>query len=98
MHIKLPSGYVDPRTHAPLPDAVLVIFDTEFRMRAQDTRVIAQIYASAAAIGTAMPITEYLIALGPDERDAQMPALLAALYQVVLARPEYTGASFVADG
>jgi len=95
MHLKLPATYIDRRTRTPLPDAVLVIGDTEFAMRRGDTRIMAQIYPNADVIGAAVPIDEYPIALGPDERDTQLPALLYALYTVVAARPEYEGASLV---
>jgi hypothetical protein len=95
MHISLGSNYIEPRTQTPLPNAVLVIVDTEFRMRAGDTRVMAAIYATPSVVGIAAPLSEFPIALGPEERDTQLPSLLAALYQVVLARPEYAGATLV---
>ena len=96
MWLKLPASYVEPRTQTPLPDAVLVIVDTEFRMRAGDTRIMAAIYANPSVVGIAQPLAEYPISLGPQERDTQLPSLLAALYQTLLARPEYAGATFVA--
>ena len=95
MWIKLPTSYTEPRTQTPLPDAVLVIVDTEFRMRAGDTRIMAAIYANPSVVGIAQPLAEYPISLGPQERDTQLPSLLAALYQTVLARPEYAGSTFV---
>jgi hypothetical protein len=64
-------------------------------MRAGDTRVMAAIYANPSVVGIAAPVSEFPIALGPEERDTQLPSLLAALYQVVLARPEYAGATLV---
>jgi hypothetical protein len=96
VYLKLPADYVDRRTHAPLAGAVLVIADTEFRLRAGDTRVLVAIYATPEALaGGALPIDEYPIALGPGERDSQLPALLLALYSVVAARPEYHGSDLV---
>lgn len=95
MHIKLPATYVEPNTQTPLPDAVLVVADTEFRLRAGDTRVLAAVYPNPSVVGIARPIVEFPISLGPDERNTQLPALLQALYTVILARPEYSGASLV---
>jgi hypothetical protein len=95
VYLKLPSNYVDPQTHAPLPDAVLVIDDTEFRMRAGDTRISAAVYASAEAVVNARPVVEFPIALSIAERNSQLPGLLQALYTVVAARPEYAGAELV---
>lgn len=95
MHLKLDPTYVDPETRTPLPDAVLVVADTEFRLHAGDTRITAAIYATPDAVGKARPVREYPIALSPSERDAQLPALLQALYVAILSRSEYAGATLV---
>lgn len=95
MYLKLDPDYADPRTQMALPDAVMVIADCEFRMRAGDTRVIVRVYANPAAIETAQPLAEYPIALSIVERDTQMPGLLGALYAVVSQRPELEGAELI---
>jgi hypothetical protein len=95
MFLKLPDTYVDPRTQAPLPDAVLVVSDCEFRMRAGDTRIMAAVYANPSVVGVAQPIAEYPVTLGPAEIAVQLPPLLGALYQVLEARPEYSGSTLV---
>jgi hypothetical protein len=79
-----------------MPDAVLIIQDTEFRLRAGDVRITVQVFANADVISTAAPVTEYLLpALSQEEIGSQMPALLEALYEVILGRPEYSGAELV---
>jgi hypothetical protein len=95
MHLKLPTDYVDPKTQTPLPDAVLVVADCEFALRRGDTRVMAAVYVNPSVIGFASPMSEYPIALGPEERDAQLPSLLMALYSAIAARPEYEGSALV---
>lgn len=96
MYIKLPSSYVDPRTQAPLPNAVLVVFDVEFRLRAGDTRVILAVYSNPSVVDIAEPIAEFGVALSTDERNTQLPALLQALYTILISRPEYADCQIVA--
>lgn len=96
MYIKLPSNYVDPKTMAPLPAAVMVITDAQFQMRAGATILQTAVYASAAAAAAGVdPISESSLALTPGELAAQQPALLAACYTVLLGRTIYLGASLV---
>lgn len=95
MYLKLPGTYIDPKTRTSLPLAVLVVSDCEFRMRAGDTRIQVAIYAEPAVIGVAQPLADFPITLGPSEIAAQAPALLQALYAVLLSRPEYAGTTLV---
>ena len=95
MYIKLASDYVHPRTHVPLPDAVLVISDVEFRMRAGDTRVTGAVYADVFAIQAAEPVEEFPISISIVERSLQLPAVLEALYTVIAAKDEYAGSTLV---
>jgi hypothetical protein len=98
MYLKLSPNYVHPRTHASLPNAVLYIADTEFRMRAGDTRITALVYADADLIDRAAPVDEFQIALSVAERNTQMPSLLLALYTVVSQRAEYAGSTLIVEG
>jgi hypothetical protein len=96
MFIKLPASYIEPNTQLAMPDAVLIISDTEFRLRAGDVRVTVRVYASADVIDLAAPVSEYLLpALSQEEIGEQLPALLQALYEVILARPEYADSELI---
>lgn len=96
MYLKLPSTFIDPKTRAPLPDAVMVIMDAEFKLRGGSTILQTAVYASAAAAAAgADPISEAPLALSPVEIQAQLPALLGACYTVLLARATFTGSTLV---
>jgi hypothetical protein len=96
MYVKMSPGYVDPKTGAPLPDAVLVITDAQFSMRAGLTTLQLALYATpAAAVDGSQPISETSTTLSPEERAEQAPALLQACYTLLLERPELAGATLV---
>ncbi len=96
MYVKLPSNYIDPQTMAPLPDAVMIITDAQFQMRAGQTILQTAVYASQGAlVAGRLPVSQGSIALTPSELAAQQPALLAACYSVLLARPTYSGSTLV---
>lgn len=96
MYLKLPSTYVDPATQAPLPDAILVVADADFRMRSISTVLQCAVYASIEAyLSGGHPVSQFPKALSPAEIAAQQPALLGACYQVLAARAEYSGTQVV---
>jgi hypothetical protein len=98
MYLKLPADYVDPVTQAPLPDGVLEIDDVELRLHAGDVRVTGCVYASVALMEDvrAAPTREHVLsALSMEEITQIEPALLEALYNVLLERPAFAGASLI---
>lgn len=96
MFIKLPTEYVDPRTLAPLPQAVLVITDAFFALRAGEVRLQLSVFATPdAAQALRGPISEHSVALSTEEIAAQAPAILLACYEVLRGRPEFNGTTLV---
>jgi hypothetical protein len=96
MYLKLPATFVDPKTQAPLPGAVLLLTDAQFALRAGDVKLQLAVYATAAAATAGRePISEVSVALSPGEIAVQQPALMQACFAVLLARPEFAGAALV---
>lgn len=98
MYIKTPPEFIDPVTQQPMPDAVLEIVDVELRLRAGDVRVTACLYASVELMEDvqAEPHNErVLAALSMEEIERVAPALVEALYNVLIERPAIEGAVLV---
>lgn len=96
MYLKLPAGYVDPKTDTPLPDAILVIIDAEFGLRGGHAILQTRVYATTAAyVANHEPVSEDVLPLSPSEIAAQEPALVAACYTELAARPQYAGSTVI---
>jgi hypothetical protein len=80
----------------PLPDAILVILDGSFHLRATSAILQTRVYVSAAAyLAAREPVSEDPLPLSPTEIAAQTPSLIHACLTELAARPQFRGSSVI---
>ena len=93
----LQLSWTDQRTGATYPSALLVIDDARVHLAAGQALLGISIFASAALAtgGKAPIISDPEVHLNPQELQTLRTAFEQQLYQILAARPEYTGSTIL---